>query len=120
MGRKLPQFIAATCVCIGALGTGTVLGWTSNITDDLKKGKLNDLKMNDDQLGWAGSAMTLGAMVMCFPIGWIADILGRKITVLLTVFPFTIGWLLIISAQHEAMVRNQLKTPMMEHPVALM
>ncbi|CAH2004011.1 unnamed protein product [Acanthoscelides obtectus] len=37
MGRKLPQFIAATCVCIGALGTGTVLGWTSNITDDLKK-----------------------------------------------------------------------------------
>nr|CAH7725352.1 unnamed protein product [Callosobruchus chinensis] len=104
MGRKLPQFIAATCVCIGALGTGTVLGWTSNITDDLKAGKLNDLEMDDDQLGWAGSAMTLGAMVMCFPIGWIADAIGRKITVLLTVIPFTIGWMLIILAKHEAMI----------------
>nr|CAI5820234.1 unnamed protein product [Callosobruchus analis] len=98
------RITCGTCVCIGALGTGTVLGWTSNITDDLKDGKLNDLKMDDDQLGWAGSAMTLGAMVMCFPIGWIADAIGRKITVLLTVIPFTIGWVLIILAKHEAMI----------------
>lgn len=86
------------------MGTGTVLAWTANITDDLKDGKLNDLEMDDDDLGWAGSAMTIGAMIMCFPIGWIADWIGRKPTVLLTTFPFVIGWLLITFAQHIAMV----------------
>lgn len=86
------------------MGAGTVLGWSANITDDLKEGELNDLVMNDDELGWAGSAMTLGALVMCIPIGWIADLIGRKPTVLLTTFPFVIGWLLITFAQHMVMV----------------
>ncbi|KAJ8985287.1 hypothetical protein NQ317_007074 [Molorchus minor] len=78
---------------IGALGTGTVLGWTSNISDALKRGDLNGFTMDDDMLGWAGSAMTVGALVMCFPIGWIADIFGRKPTVLMTLF-ITIGILM--------------------------
>ncbi|XP_023028036.1 facilitated trehalose transporter Tret1 [Leptinotarsa decemlineata] len=103
-GKKLHQYIAAVSICIGSLAAGTILGWTSNITDELKAGKLNDLDMDDTELGWTGSCMNLGAMIMCFPIGWIADWLGRKPTVLLTIIPFTIGWVLITFAQHVAMV----------------
>ncbi|CAH1116857.1 unnamed protein product [Phaedon cochleariae] len=103
-GKKLHQYLAAVCICIGALGTGTVIGWTSNITDYLKDGKLNDLSMGDSELAWAGASMPFGAMIMCFPIGWMADWLGRKPTVLLTIIPFTIGWLNILMAKHVAMV----------------
>ncbi|KAG5875337.1 hypothetical protein JTB14_027196 [Gonioctena quinquepunctata] len=103
-GRKLHQYIAAACICIGSLATGTLLGWTANITDDLKSGELNSLKMNDDELGWVGSCMTLGALVMCFPSGWMADLMGRKPTVLLSIIPFTGGWLLISFAQHISMI----------------
>ncbi|CAH2017063.1 unnamed protein product [Acanthoscelides obtectus] len=57
-GKKFPQYLAAVCVSIGAFGTGSVIGWTSNICEDLKNGKLNELEMDDDQLGWSGSCMT--------------------------------------------------------------
>ncbi|XP_057662768.1 facilitated trehalose transporter Tret1-like [Diorhabda carinulata] len=103
-GKKLPQYIAAVCICIGAWGTGTAISWTSNITNDLKDGKLNDIKMGDDEIGWVGSLMTLGAMCMCFPIGWIADLIGRKPTVLLTIIPFTIGWLMILFGSNIVMI----------------
>ncbi|KAJ8946182.1 hypothetical protein NQ318_001694 [Aromia moschata] len=118
--KKLPQVVAAVCVCIGAtavkltlksihvivgaLGTGTVLGWTSNITDALKEGKLNGFTMDDEMLGWAGSIMTIGAMVMCFPVGWLMDAFGRKPTILIIVIPFVIGWALIAFARHIAMI----------------
>ncbi|XP_028134949.1 facilitated trehalose transporter Tret1-like [Diabrotica virgifera virgifera] len=102
--KKLPQYLAAVCVCIGAWGTGTAIAWTSNISEDLKNGRLNDLKITNDELGWIGSLMTLGAMCMCFPIGWIADKLGRKPTVLLTIVPFTVGWLMIIFGNNIAII----------------
>lgn len=102
--KTLPQYVAATSICLGAWSTGTVLGWTSNITDDLKNGKLNGLKMNNDELGWAGSCCTLGAMMVCFPIGFLADTIGRKPTCLGTVIPFVVGWLLIIYSKTHLML----------------
>lgn len=74
------------------------MGWTSNISEDMKGGKYNDIPIDDDSLGWIGSCVTLGAMVMCFPIGYICDWLGRKPTMLLLTIPFTIGWIIIIFA----------------------
>ncbi|KAJ8935322.1 hypothetical protein NQ314_012890 [Rhamnusium bicolor] len=102
--KKLPQYIAAVCVCIGALGSGTVLGWTSNITDDLKAGKLGGLEMTDFQLSWVGSLVPLGAMFICMPVGWMADVIGRKLTVLFSSIPFIIGWLLMTFPAHIGMV----------------
>ncbi|XP_030760388.1 facilitated trehalose transporter Tret1-like [Sitophilus oryzae] len=48
--------------------------------------------------------MCLGAMFVCIPIGVLADAIGRKWTTLLTVIPFSIGWLAITFAQNTAMV----------------
>ncbi|KAJ8917707.1 hypothetical protein NQ315_005156 [Exocentrus adspersus] len=102
--NKLPQYIAAITVCIGALALGTILGWSANITENLKAGDLNGFKMDTDMLGWTGSTVTLGATLVCFPIGFVADAFGRKPTVLASTIPFIIGWLLIIFAQHISMV----------------
>lgn len=43
-------------------------------------------------------------MATCIPTGFICDLIGRKNTLLSLVFPFTIGWLLIIFADNVYMV----------------
>lgn len=91
-------------VCLGSVATGAVLGWTSNISKEMKNREYNDLEIDDDSLGWIGSFATLGAMVMCFPIGILCDKLGRKIAMLLLTIPFVIGWLLIIFASSVTMI----------------
>ncbi|XP_050304706.1 facilitated trehalose transporter Tret1-like [Anthonomus grandis grandis] len=98
--KKLPQYFAAVSICIGAMGTGTVIGWTSNISDELTDGSLNNIKLD---LSWAGAIMCLGAMCTCIPIGILADKIGRKLCVLFTIIPFIIGWVLIILTKHVAM-----------------
>ncbi|KAJ8964306.1 hypothetical protein NQ314_005006, partial [Rhamnusium bicolor] len=90
--------------CLGSVAAGTVLGWTSNISDKLKNYELNDVSIDQDALGWIGSFATIGAMLMCFPIGYICDLIGRKWGCLMTVIPFTVGWLLIICANNTGMI----------------
>ncbi|KAK4877064.1 hypothetical protein RN001_009570 [Aquatica leii] len=103
-GKKLPQYIAALSVCLGSVATGAVLGWTSNVTEEMKAGLFNDIAINDDHLGWIGSFATLGAMVMCFPIGIMCEKLGRKLAMLILTVPFMVGWLLIIFANSVGMI----------------
>ncbi|KAF5279761.1 hypothetical protein FQA39_LY05451 [Lamprigera yunnana] len=103
-GNKLPQYIAALSVCLGSVATGTVLGWTANISEEMQKGDFNGLTITEEQLGWIGSFATLGAMVMCFPIGVMCDKLGRKVAMLVLTAPFIVGWLLIIFASSVPMI----------------
>jgi SP family facilitated glucose transporter-like MFS transporter 8 len=53
---------------------------------------------------WVGSALNLGAMAMCIPIGYFINMIGRKGAMLALVIPFTIGWVLLVSAQNLAML----------------
>ncbi|KAF2905255.1 hypothetical protein ILUMI_00921 [Ignelater luminosus] len=103
-GKRLPQYITAGSVCLGSLAAGTVLGWTGNITEELKSGKFNNIEINDSDLKWIGSCATLGAMIMCFPTGIMCDKLGRKLALLLLTIPFVAGWLLIAFANSVLMI----------------
>lgn len=90
---------------MGSVAAGTVLGYTGNVTKEmLARGDLNDIPVDGEEYGWIGSFMTLGGMVMCLPIGFICDLIGRKIAMLLTIIPFTIGWLLIIFCSNIEMI----------------
>lgn len=102
--KKFPQYIAALSVCLGSVAAGTVLGWTGTISTKLSAGELNGIYADQDMLGWIGSFATLGAMVMCFPIGFICDAIGRKWACLTTILPFSIGWLLVIFANGPGMI----------------
>lgn len=102
--RKFKQYSAAFAATLSALAAGTVLAWTSPILTELEAGKYRDIKLDSNQIGWIGSFVTLGGMVMCIPTGFICDLLGRKKTLLLLFIPFTIGWLLIIFASNVLML----------------
>ncbi|KAJ8964305.1 hypothetical protein NQ314_005005 [Rhamnusium bicolor] len=63
---------------LSAVATGMVLAWTSPIQDDLEKGNFRGIILNNNQIGWIGSFVNLGALIMCIPTGFICDIIGRK------------------------------------------
>ncbi|GAB0094003.1 TRET1 [Sergentomyia squamirostris] len=102
--RKLPQYIAALSAAGGALAAGTVLGWTSPTQSALVDNQEYGFEISREAFSWIGSAMTLGAAAVCIPIGMLINMIGRKLTMLLLVLPFTIGWALIIWAANVPMM----------------
>ncbi|KAF2883249.1 hypothetical protein ILUMI_22919 [Ignelater luminosus] len=103
-GKRLPQYIATLSVSLGALATGTVQGWTGNITDELQNGNFNNIDIDSSDIKWIGSCATLGSMVMCFPNGIISEKLGRKVALLIIAALFICGWLFIVFANCTMMI----------------
>lgn len=95
--KKLPQYLAGLSATLGALAAGMVLGWTSPAGEN-GVNLLRDygILVTEFEFSWIGSLATLGAGAICIPIGVLADLMGRKTVMLLTVIPFSVGWLLII------------------------
>ncbi|XP_018573957.1 facilitated trehalose transporter Tret1-like [Anoplophora glabripennis] len=102
--NRFPQYFAAFAATLSALAAGTVLGWTSPILEELEQGHFRNISLTNDQIGWIGSFVTLGGMAICIPAGFLCDLIGRKKTLLLLIFPFTIGWLLILLAKNVLML----------------
>lgn len=103
------QYIAALAATMGAFAAGTTLGWSSptksllvNTSSDFQPEY--DFEITSQDFAWIGSLVTLGAAVVCLFIGTILQAFGRKLTMLLLVIPFTIGWLLVTFATNLAML----------------
>lgn len=60
--------------------------------------------VGNEAWSWVGSSSTLGAAVMCLFIGTVINMIGRKLTMLLLVVPFVIGWALVVWASNIAML----------------
>ncbi|XP_065362596.1 facilitated trehalose transporter Tret1-2 homolog isoform X2 [Calliphora vicina] len=101
--KTLPQYVAALSAAGGAFAAGTVLGWTSPAQAELTNAKYS-FTVDENAFSWIGSAMTLGAAFVCIPIGFLINLIGRKLTMLLLVLPFTLGWCLLIWAQNVEMM----------------
>ncbi|SPP77295.1 facilitated trehalose transporter Tret1-2 homolog isoform X1 [Drosophila guanche] len=97
--RKLPQYVAALAAAGGAFAAGTVLGWTSPAqTEIVVDGEGYDFPVSATQFSWIGSSMNLGAAFVCIPIGFLISMIGRKLTMLMLVLPFLVGWAMLIWA----------------------
>lgn len=94
---KLPQYLAGLSATLGALAAGMVLGWSSSAGKGGIDLSLNyDIPISNSEFSWISSITNLGAGAMCIPIGILADAIGRKLSMLLMVVPFSVGWILII------------------------
>ncbi|XP_055525635.1 facilitated trehalose transporter Tret1 isoform X2 [Wyeomyia smithii] len=103
-GRKLPQYIAGLAASGGALAAGTFLGWTSPAEIPLVTKQEYGFPITSEEFSWIGSMANLGAALMCFPIGVMMKLMGRKWAMLSMVLPLLLGWLLIIFADNVAML----------------
>ncbi|XP_031629980.1 uncharacterized protein LOC116345073 [Contarinia nasturtii] len=106
--KTLPQYIAALAATGGAFAAGTTLGWTSPIKAALINGTGQagnyEFPISDTDFSLIGSLVTLGAALVCLFIGTIIQIVGRKLTMLLLVIPFTVGWALVTLPTNLAML----------------
>lgn len=95
----------------GALAAGTLLGWTSP-TAEMIVDRLDEpnfvgeygFSVPAEPWSWIGSTSGLGAAAICVLIGTIINMWGRKLTMLLLVVPFVIGWALVTWPQNIAML----------------
>jgi len=54
-----------------------------------------ELQLSKDEMSWAGSLVTFGALMGSLIGGLLMDKFGRKITLMVMFIPFTIGWVLV-------------------------
>lgn len=93
------------------MAAGAALGWTSP-TEALIVDKKDNASwigeygfhVSAEEWSWVGSFVTLGAAFVCLFIGTVINFIGRKLTMLLLVIPFTIGWALVIWASNVSML----------------
>ncbi|XP_057339495.1 uncharacterized protein LOC130676995 [Microplitis mediator] len=103
-GSKLLQFIAATAANIAVVAGGAMLGWTSPILLMLKEHPPNEENplgraISEEEASWIGSLTPVGALVGGFFAGYLAETWGRRTTLLSSVIPATLGWILIATGE---------------------
>ncbi|XP_066589351.1 facilitated trehalose transporter Tret1-like [Prorops nasuta] len=102
-GSRFMQYLAAASANLCIVATGAMLGWTSSILPRLEEHASDsplDEKITSEQSSWIGSLTPVGALVGSFLASYLADQWGRKRTLLLSVLPYTLGWILIATASN--------------------
>ncbi|XP_069698889.1 uncharacterized protein [Periplaneta americana] len=111
-GKKWPQYIAALTATLGGMYSGSVMGWSSPALPYLQAPLVEDIAnltlnvslhggagVSDNQAAWIGSLAPLGALFGAVPAGYLSEVMGRKMLLLLLCLPSVIGWILIIVSQ---------------------
>ncbi|PSN32740.1 Facilitated trehalose transporter Tret1, partial [Blattella germanica] len=92
-------------------------GWTSPALPYLQEPRLLLQEFNvtnstthhlvtDEEASWIGSLAPLGALIGAIPSGYLANVLGRKLLLLLLTVPLLLGWIIIIIAQDSYYFRH--------------
>lgn len=83
---------------------GASMGWSAPVESKLTLDNDYGFPVSSDQFGWISSLLTLGATVVCIPIGFVIDVFGRKPTMLALIPPYMVAWLLMIFANSVIML----------------
>lgn len=130
--RRTNQYIAAVAAAIGAVIAGTILAWTSPALPQLKPmednnatensnltlvemavsnltlinslGQEAEFLMDTKERSLASAILAIGALLVALPVGFLAQKIGRRPTILLLSIPFMLNWLLIIFANGAGML----------------
>ncbi|XP_017866776.1 PREDICTED: facilitated trehalose transporter Tret1-2 homolog [Drosophila arizonae] len=102
--KVLPQYIAGLSAAFGAFCMGASMGWSSPVEKLLTEENAYGFPISDDQFGWISSLLTLGATVVCIPVGFVIDMIGRRPTMLALIPPYMVGWFLMLFANSVIML----------------
>ncbi|EDV54939.1 facilitated trehalose transporter Tret1-2 homolog [Drosophila erecta] len=103
-GSVLPQYIAGLSASFGALCMGASIGWSSPVENMISVNTDYGFPISSSQFGWISSLLTLGATVICIPIGFAIDWIGRRPTMLALIPPYMVGWVLMLFAKNVTML----------------
>lgn len=101
----IAQYITTLAATMGALGMGCVIGYSSPAGPLLLSNSThNPVHISEDQNNWFASSLSLGALVGAPLCGIGLTTIGRKGTMLISVVPFIVGWIIIAFAKNFAML----------------
>ncbi|XP_044003520.1 facilitated trehalose transporter Tret1-like isoform X2 [Aphidius gifuensis] len=103
---KFLQYFATFAACLSALASSAMSAWTS---PTLQKLEQNNPVADDNPFGhaitaeessWITSLSMLGSLIGCSFFGYLAKRLGRRKSLLSSVIPFSISWIIVGFAQN--------------------
>lgn len=96
---------------MSAACAGAVDGWTAagiphleqpyNLSDNITVPGITY-----DEGSWIGSLSPLGSLVGAIPAGYLANLLGRRLLILLMAAPMLLGWVMIVLANNSVSTVN--------------
>ena len=90
---------------IGAFALGTVLGYSSPAGAILSNYNKSDaLNLTDTEISWFSSTSNLGALFGGPVGGYFINTFGRRGTILYSLIPWLVGWILLAAAQNFSML----------------
>lgn len=102
-GSALKQVLAALVAQLGTINTGLVFGFSAIALPQLKAAD-SFIKITSDDASWIASVNAIGTPLGCLFSGYMADALGRKMTLIITEIPGLLGWMLIAFATDIRMI----------------
>jgi SP family facilitated glucose transporter-like MFS transporter 8 len=95
------QFYAAICMSLISFSYGTTCGWTSGAIVHLTKDSTPLLsgKLGMSEISWIASGIGIGGMISNLFFGWLAEKVGKKVSLYVVIVPQIFSWLFIYYAR---------------------
>lgn len=101
--KLAPQYGVAIVASMSAFVCGSAIGWSSPAQIPLECGEYS-FEINQEYFSWISATITLGAAVICLPMGYFVTMFGEKRCMICLLAPLYVGWLHIIFAKHISMM----------------
>lgn len=98
MPSRSMQYVAALAACLSAMAVGTTMSWTSAAQKPLTAGAKGDFQISETEFSWVSAFLSIGAIVGAVPLGYLANIIGRKKVIIFLAPIFVLGYLLLAFA----------------------
>ncbi|CAL4073794.1 unnamed protein product [Meganyctiphanes norvegica] len=92
---RLTQYIAGFSASLGALGMGTVIGYSSPALPYLTGNATDTVHLDPQEAMWFSSILNVGALIGGPVAGVCMNNIGRRGTMIASIIPFLLGWGLI-------------------------
>ncbi|XP_001865011.2 facilitated trehalose transporter Tret1-like [Culex quinquefasciatus] len=97
------EYIAALTATLSLVATVAAAGWSSPAIPALKR-EDSPVPITADQGSWIVSILSIGSFFGPIITGLVVDVHGRKLTLLLSVIPLLVGWIIIGLASNVPMI----------------
>ncbi|XP_062398283.1 solute carrier family 2, facilitated glucose transporter member 6 [Sardina pilchardus] len=97
-------YLAAFSAVLGNLNFGFSLVYPSPVIPQLQKGDDPRLRMDTHEISWFGSIFTLGAAAGGLGAMLLNDRVGRKLSIMMSAVPSSVGYLVMAAAQNVWML----------------
>ncbi|XP_038637739.1 solute carrier family 2, facilitated glucose transporter member 6-like [Scyliorhinus canicula] len=98
------MYLAVSTAVLGNLSFGYALVYTSPVVPELQQSSDPNLRMDDEKASWFESIFTLGVGFGGLSTMLLNDLLGRKLTIMVSGVPSVFGFAIMGSAQYVWML----------------